>query len=408
MAFFNSGSNNNAGVFGSGSSTTTVTTTQDPKDIEVENPPTDGISSIAWSPQADFLAAGSWSNEVRIYEVNGQGQSVPKAAYSHEQPVLEVIWSGDGTKIISGGCDRAARVYDVSTGQSTQVAAHEAPIRKLAWLDINGAGLLATGSWDKTLKYWDLRSPTPAVSVTLPERIYTMDTVFPLMVVGTAARKIISINPAVEYKSLDSPLKWQTRCIACFNDAQGYAVGSVEGRVAIQHVEDKQTANNFSFKCHRKDAPTGASRLNANSIPQVWAVNDIKFHKQHGTFATAGSDGTINMWDKDSKTRLKVSPGGDKWSLMLCLPAFDNRGGPITSVSFNRTGTVFAYTVSYDWSQGHSGAQSAASTTNQAGGNTTSQPNKIMLHALKDDEIKKRPKVRHLLPLLVVCKPCSY
>ncbi|KAH9452402.1 hypothetical protein Pst134EA_015236 [Puccinia striiformis f. sp. tritici] len=396
MAFFNSGSNNNAGVFGSGSSTTTVTTTQDPKDIEVENPPTDGISSIAWSPQADFLAAGSWSNEVRIYEVNGQGQSVPKAAYSHEQPVLEVIWSGDGTKIISGGCDRAARVYDVSTGQSTQVAAHEAPIRKLAWLDINGAGLLATGSWDKTLKYWDLRSPTPAVSVTLPERIYTMDTVFPLMVVGTAARKIHIYhlsNPAVEYKSLDSPLKWQTRCIACFNDAQGYAVGSVEGRVAIQHVEDKQTANNFSFKCHRKDAPTGASRLNANSIPQVWAVNDIKFHKQHGTFATAGSDGTINMWDKDSKTRLKT---------------FDNRGGPITSVSFNRTGTVFAYTVSYDWSQGHSGAQSAASTTNQAGGNTTSQPNKIMLHALKDDEIKKRPKVRHLLPLLVVCKPCSY
>ncbi|POW19103.1 hypothetical protein PSHT_05024 [Puccinia striiformis] len=381
MAFFNSGSNNNAGVFGSGSSTTTVTTTQDPKDIEV-----------------------------RIYEVNGQGQSVPKAAYSHEQPVLEVIWSGDGTKIISGGCDRAARVYDVSTGQSKQVAAHEAPIRKLAWLDINGAGLLATGSWDKTLKYWDLRSPTPAVSVTLPERIYTMDTVFPLMVVGTAARKIHIYhlsNPAVEYKSLDSPLKWQTRCIACFNDAQGYAVGSVEGRVAIQHVEDKQTANNFSFKCHRKDAPTGASRLNANSIPQVWAVNDIKFHKQHGTFATAGSDGTINMWDKDSKTRLKsmftflhfnslhtfeVSPGGDKWSLMLCLPAFDNRGGPITSVSFNRTGTVFAYTVSYDWSQGHSGAQSAASTTNQAGGNTTSQPNKIMLHALKDDEIKKRPK----------------
>ncbi|POW16816.1 hypothetical protein PSTT_00958 [Puccinia striiformis] len=375
MAFFNSGSNNNAGVFGSGSSTTTVTTTQDPKDIEVENPPlTESLLLLG------LLKLISWLLD--------RGQM--RYAYT------KVIWSGDGTKIISGGCDRAARVYDVSTGQSTQVAAHEAPIRKLAWLDINGAGLLATGSWDKTLKYWDLRSPTPAVSVTLPERIYTMDTVFPLMVVGTAARKIHIYhlsNPAVEYKSLDSPLKWQTRCIACFNDAQGYAVGSVEGRVAIQHVEDKQTANNFSFKCHRKDAPTGASRLNANSIPQVWAVNDIKFHKQHGTFATAGSDGTINMWDKDSKTRLKT---------------FDNRGGPITSVSFNRTGTVFAYTVSYDWSQGHSGAQSAASTTNQAGGNTTSQPNKIMLHALKDDEIKKRPKVRHLLPLLVVCKPCSY
>ncbi|MBW0483882.1 hypothetical protein O181_023597 [Austropuccinia psidii MF-1] len=378
MSFFNSGSNTTSAVFGSGSSTATVT--QDPKDIEVENPPTDGISSIAWSPQADFLAAASWSNEVRIYEINAQGQSAPKAAYSHEQPVLEVIWSGDGTKIISGGCDRAARAFDVSTGQPTQVAAHDAPIRKLAWLDINGQGLLATGSWDKTLKYWDLRQSTPAVSINLPERVYTMDTVFPLMVVGTAARKIHIYhlsNPAVEYKSLDSPLKWQTRCIACFNDAQGYAVGSIEGRVAIQHVEDKQTANNFSFKCHRKDAASTTSRLGgASSTPQVWAVNDIKFHKQHGTFATAGSDGTINMWDKDSKTRLKT---------------FENRGGPVTSVSFNRTGTVFAYTVSYDWSQGHAGAQPLAGAAS-AGGINATQTNKIMLHALKDDEIKKRPK----------------
>lgn len=60
----------------------------------------------------------------------------------------------------------------------------------------------------------------------------------------------------------------------------------------VRHVEDKQTANNFSFKCHRKDATATSSRLNNNStVHQVWAVNDIKFHKQHGTFATAGSDG---------------------------------------------------------------------------------------------------------------------
>lgn len=36
------------------------------KDIEVADPPTDSISSLAWSPQADFLAAGSWDNNVRL------------------------------------------------------------------------------------------------------------------------------------------------------------------------------------------------------------------------------------------------------------------------------------------------------------------------------------------------------
>ena len=33
-----------------------------------------------------------------------------------------------------------------------------------------------------------------------------------------------------------SPLKWQTRVISCFPTSTGFAMGSVEGRVAIQYV----------------------------------------------------------------------------------------------------------------------------------------------------------------------------
>lgn len=54
-------------------------------------------------------------------------------------------------------------------------------------------------------------------------------------------------------------------------------------------------------QCHRKDEPA-PSKSSA-----VYAVNDIKFHP-YGTFSTAGSDGTINFWDKESKTRLKSEP----------------------------------------------------------------------------------------------------
>jgi mRNA export factor len=35
------------------------------KDIEVPQAPEDGISSLAWSPKANFLVAGSWDNQVR-------------------------------------------------------------------------------------------------------------------------------------------------------------------------------------------------------------------------------------------------------------------------------------------------------------------------------------------------------
>ncbi|OSX57656.1 hypothetical protein POSPLADRAFT_1174191 [Postia placenta MAD-698-R-SB12] len=348
--------------FGAASSSTTANTAAAAdKDIEVADPPTDSISSLSFSSQADYLAVASWDNNVRIYEVGQNGQTQGKAMYAHQGPVLSVCWNKDGTKILSGGADNAGRMFDITTGQSTQVAQHDAPIKCVRWIESPQGGVLVTGSWDKTLKYWDLRTPNPVSTVQLPERCYTLDVVYPLMVVGTAERHIQIFNlsnPTTAFKTMASPLKWQTRVVSCFPAADGFAVGSVEGRVAIQYVDDKNSSNNFSFKCHRRDqSPTQKDQS------LVYAVNDISFHPVHGTFSTCGADGTINYWDKDARTRLK---------------SFDPAPGPIATTCFNRTGTIFAYAVSYDWSKGHSGM-------------TPSHPNKVMLHACKDEEVKRKP-----------------
>ncbi|KAI0787859.1 Poly(A)+ RNA export protein [Fomes fomentarius] len=334
------------------------------KDIEVADPPADSISSMAFSPSADYLAVGSWDNNVRIYEVGASGQTQGKAMYSHQGPVLSVCWNKDGSKILSGGADNAGRMFDVTTGQATQVAQHDAPIRVVRWIESPQGGVLVTGSWDKTVKYWDLRTPNPVSTVSLPERCYTLDVTYPLMVVGTAERHIQVFNlqnPTTAFKTLVSPLKWQTRVVSSFPSANGFAVGSIEGRVAIQYVEDKDASNNFSFKCHRRDQTPSAKDQSL-----VYAVNDISFHPVHGTFSTCGSDGTINFWDKDARTRLK---------------SFDPVPGPVPCTTFNRTGSIFAYAISYDWSKGHSGM-------------TPGHPNKVMLHACKDDEVKRKQQKR--------------
>lgn len=44
-----------------------------------------------------------------------------------------------------------ARMFDVTTGQAAPVAQHDAPVRCVKWVDAQG-GILATGSWDKTIK----------------------------------------------------------------------------------------------------------------------------------------------------------------------------------------------------------------------------------------------------------------
>jgi mRNA export factor len=162
-------------------------------------------------PTADYLAVSSWDNNVRVYEISNTGQSKGIAMYSHQAPALCVMWSPDGSKIISGGCDNAARMYDVNTGQSTQVAQHEQPIKAVSWVNIPAAPdcHLVTGSWDKTLKYWDMRSPNPIASVTLPERLYSMDTAGQYLVAACADRQNVVYNlqdPSKPYKvRLGSP-----------------------------------------------------------------------------------------------------------------------------------------------------------------------------------------------------------
>jgi mRNA export factor len=150
----------------------------------------------------------------------------------------------DGQKVVSAGADKMAKVCDLGSLQTVQVAQHDAPIRCVRFFDSNGTPMVVTGSWDKTIKYWDLRQQQPAASLTCQERVYTMDVRKNLLVVGTADRYINVVDltkPTAFYKTLQSPLKWQTRVVSCFTDAAGFAIGSIEGRCAIQYVEDKDS-----------------------------------------------------------------------------------------------------------------------------------------------------------------------
>ncbi|KAI9244723.1 WD40-repeat-containing domain protein [Sporodiniella umbellata] len=324
-------------------------------DFEVASPPTDSISSLSFSPQADNLAVTSWDSAVRLYEVQPSGNTIPKASYNHDGPALCVDWSKDGTQVVSGGTDNAGRLFNLATGQSTQIAAHNEAIKCIKFLDGQN-NVLATGSWDKTIKYWDTRSPSPVGTVQLPERLYSMDSKSDLMVAATADRHVLVFNlnnPTTIFKQTVSPLKWQTRTVSCFIDGKGYAIGSIEGRVGIQYIDEKEASKCFSFKCHRDETKN------------VYSINSISFHPVYGTFATAGADGTVSFWDKDSKQRLASLP---------------KQNNTISCTAYNRNGSIFAYSASYDWTKGY------RFNTNQG------QNNRLFLHAIKDEDSKPRPK----------------
>ena len=63
------------------------------KDVPLKDPPEDSISDVSFSPVSEHLAVASWDKKVRIYEIDGQGNSQGKALFEHEGPVLSCAWS---------------------------------------------------------------------------------------------------------------------------------------------------------------------------------------------------------------------------------------------------------------------------------------------------------------------------
>jgi len=238
--------------------------------------------------------------------------------------------------------------------KTQQIGQHDAPVNFCQFVpEIN---CVVTGSWDKTVRFWDGKSANVAFQINLPERLYSGDVRNGIGIFGTADRKIIAYdlqkpqNPAF---AEHSPLKFQTRCVRLFADNKGFAVGSIEGRVGIQYFDKSMHAGNFAFRCHRP---------NANDI---YAVNDIAFNGA-GTLATMGSDGSLHFWDKDSKQRLK---------------AFSRGNMPVVCGAFSAQSNLFAYAVGYDWHRG-------AAPYDQ---NVMSQ-NNIHLYAVQQNDIMPRRK----------------
>ena len=65
---------------------------------------------------------------------------------------------------------------------------HDAPVKCVEWLP--GRALLATGSWDGSLRLWDLRSAAQVARVALPGKAYSMSACDTRLVVATSGRHV--------------------------------------------------------------------------------------------------------------------------------------------------------------------------------------------------------------------------
>ncbi|CAD5209854.1 unnamed protein product [Bursaphelenchus xylophilus] len=340
-------------------------------DVEVPQTPDDAVQALKFNPASNgapmLLAAGSWDFTCRIWQISESGQVEPKAMQNVGAPVLGLDWFDDSSKVFMACADKQARVWDLASNQVAIVGTHDSPVKSCHWITSPSYNCLMTGGWDKTLRFWDMRQlPTQSslATINLPDKVFCTDLLYPFAVVGLGNRRIKQYKlegQPQEFSDIESPLKHQSRCVSIFknkmnNQPAGFALGSIEGRVAIQTIESSNAKDNFTFKCHR-------SPDLVNGFQEIYPINDVCFHPIHYTLATVGGDGRFMLWDKDARTKLKNSEQMPK---------------QITKCHVHHGGNVMAYATGYDWSKGHEG-------------NIGPTNAKIYLHAVAD-EMKPRQK----------------
>ncbi|KZP03377.1 WD40 repeat-like protein [Athelia psychrophila] len=304
--------------------------------IELNSPPFDSVSQVKFSPtNPDHLLVSAWDSTVRLYDIAANEQ---KSKFDHRAAVLATCFS-DATHAYSGGLDNAVRELNLENEKIQYIGQHDDAISSTLYNSEPNA--LITGSWDRTLRFWDPRSANPQQSShSLPERIYHMDLTRNTLVVAMASR----LFQIYDIRKMDTPaqqressLKFMTRSLACMIDGQGYATASTEGRIAVEYFDPSSAAQDkkYAFKSHRQTI---------EDVDHVWPVNALAFHPIYNTFASAGSDGILSIWDHKVKKRLKQ---------------YQKYKTAISSIGFNCDGAKLAIGVSYTWDEGEEGAKGA-------------------------------------------------
>jgi len=114
------------------------------------------INSLAIDPRGQLLAAALSSGWIQIYNLT-TGLSVGALEGQKTSEVWSLAWSRSGENLISGGLDRAVRIWDVKTKQvNYALRGHDEWINGVA-VSPDGS-FIVSGSGDKTVRVWDTRT----------------------------------------------------------------------------------------------------------------------------------------------------------------------------------------------------------------------------------------------------------
>lgn len=285
----------------------------------LDDEPIAGVTSLSWyrdvhaSDDATTMRAlcTAWDGRARAYDVRrrGLGAITRVASVDCGAPVLCGTFVGSADACVVGCADGGVRWIDLKSGARATVGAHEGGARTVMWDEKRR--VVISGGWDRRVKTWDLGVGIEGRCVSSTEvvgKCYAGDARDGRCVLATSDGQILAydvedlIRGGRPRANRRSSVRFQTRAIALNASADWFVNATVEGRVAVEYVDDEENEKRrFAFKCHRGKNEDGS----AGEV--IYPVHSVSFHPL-GTFATGGGDGYVSYWDAEARKRLFMTP----------------------------------------------------------------------------------------------------
>ena len=230
---------------------------------------------------------------------------------THSDPVMSIVFSSDGKTLASGSWDNTIKLWDLETKTViTTLSGHSNNVNSLA-LSPDGK-TLASGSLDQTIKLWDLETKTIIDTLTGHSNSVISIAFSP------DGRTLASGSRFSAVKLWDLETKTIIDTLNRYSNFANSIAFSPDGRTLASGSLLDQT-----IKLWDLETKTGIATLSGHSD----SVISIAFSPDGKTLASGSSDDTIKLWDLETK---------------IVITTLTGHSGDVKSVAFSPDGKTLA------------------------------------------------------------------